>query len=261
MNNLKVFALALSVVGLVACSEDKDSPPPPPPPPEVVLQGFEVDTGDWESAAGIARVASGAGALELTASSGGYYAELQNEVGGYTDGVGFGDGGYSFFGGKGTTYEGDFFQSIDVYVDANWAAPDAPSVPAFWIDMTPHHEDPDNYGAEHNFRLTATGTEVGVRVDGQADPIATISASGWYTFRMTFEKGAAADDPVVTNASVLDSDGEVLGETTVTATSPGGPFESQDLRGNGYVWITVWQNGFAGDVLAIDNLKTGLLED
>jgi hypothetical protein len=34
---------------------------------------------------------------------------------------------------------------------------------------------------------------------------------------------------------------------------------AQPAVGNGYVWITVWQNGFANDALAIDNVVTGLL--
>jgi hypothetical protein len=49
------------------------------------------------------------------------------------------------------------------------------------------------------------------------------------------------------------------GATPLLANSPGGPFASQDLGGNGYVWITLWQNGFAGDLLALDNVQTGLI--
>jgi hypothetical protein len=255
MNGSKAYAAALVMVGLVACSSSDKSDPPPK---TIVLQGFEFDTGDWEASQDITRVASGGGALQLTASSGGHYAELENLANGYQD-PGYGDGGFSRFGGRGTVYNGDFYQSIDVYVDASWAPAAVAGVDGFWIDMTPHHEDPDNYGAEHNFHLRATGSEVEVRVDGQTTPIASITTDGWYTFLMTWKKAAAADDPVITDMVVLDSQNTVLGTTTVYATSPGGPFKSQDLRGNGYVWITVWQNGFAGDVLAIDHVETALL--
>jgi hypothetical protein len=58
--------------------------------------------------------------------------------------------------------------------------------------------------------------------------------------------------------NVYNSSLQLIGTTQVLATSPGGPFTGADLRGNGYVWITLWQNGFAGDVLAIDNQRTGL---
>jgi len=61
------------------------------------FQGFEINTGDWVASQGITRVPSDGGTLHLTASSGSYYAELQNLHDGYaTD---FGDGGYSFYGG------------------------------------------------------------------------------------------------------------------------------------------------------------------
>ena len=59
--------------------------------------------------------------------------------------------------------------------------------------------------------------------------------------------------------NVYNSSHTPLGTTQILATSPGGPFASSDLRGNGYIWITVWQNGFAANLLAIDNQRTGLL--
>ena len=53
--------------------------------------------------------------------------------------------------------------------------------------------------------------------------------------------------------------GTLIGSVAgLPATSPGGPFASSDLRGNEYVWFTVWQNNFAGNVVAIDNVRTGL---
>jgi hypothetical protein len=254
-NQVKSFVLALALLGAVGCSKDANAPRKP-----VVLQGFETDVAGWMSptaTSNITRVASGAGTLQVAASDGAYLAEIENVPDAYA--AGYGEAGSSFFGGKGTEYEGDFYQAIDVYVDAAWAPAANPGVPGFWIDMAPHHADPLNYGAEHNFRLTATGTQVDVRVDAQAIPIASLTKSGWYTFVMTFEKGATADAPVVTDMVVLDAQRTELGNATVEATSPGGPFKSSDLLGNGYVWITVWQNGFANDTIAIDDLETALL--
>lgn len=256
MTHVRTFAIALAMVAVAGCSNDKVQDEPTPKP--VVRQGFELDVTGWTTTQGISRVASNGGTLGLPASSGAYYAEVQNQADGYGM-TGYGDAGYSFFGGKGTQYKGDFYQAIDLYVDAAWAPAAIAGVDSFWIDMTPNHADPANYGAEHNFNLRATGTKVDVRVDGQATPIASITTSGWYTFLMTFEKGATATAPVVTDMLILNAQNTTIGQATVTATSPGGPFASQDLLGNGYVWITVWQNGFADDLLAIDNLETALL--
>ena len=222
------------------------------------FQGFEVNLSGWNASQGITRVASLAGTLHLTASSGNYYAEIQNLHDGYGY-TGYGDAGYSFYGGADPVYHGDFYQAIDVYIDANWAPASAGYDPSFWIDMTPYHADPNNYGAEHNFRITALGTSVLVTVDGQTSPIATITTSGWYTFMMTWRKAANPSDPVISDMNVYGSNHQLVGTTQVTANSPGGPFASSDLRGNGYVWITVWQNNFADDVLGIDNQRTGLL--
>jgi len=222
------------------------------------FQGFEVNTGDWTVSQGITRVSSGAGALGVPSSSGSYHAEIQNLHDGYQPS--FGDAGYSFYGGSDSVYHGAFYQAIDVYIDVNWALPAPyPSLEAFWIDMTPYHANLLNYGAEHNFRIKALGGSVEVYVDGQIAPIATLATTGWYTFEMTWKRAPALTDPVITDMNVYDSTRALQGTTTVYATSPGGPFASSDLRGNGYVWITLWQNGFGGDVLALDNQRTGLL--
>jgi len=222
------------------------------------FQGFEVDTGGWDASQGITRVPSAGGYLHLPSSSGSYHAEIENQPNGYYPP--FGDAGYSRYGGNDSVYHGDFYQAIDVHIDVNWAVPAPyPTLDAFWIDMTPYHEDPDNYGAEHNFRIKALGGSVEVYVDGQTTPIATLTVSGWYTFLMTWRRAANLADPVITDMNVYDSNQTLLASIPVLATSPGGPFASSDLRGNGYVWITVWQNDFASNRLAIDNQRTGLL--
>jgi hypothetical protein len=222
------------------------------------FQGFEVNTGDWVASAAITRVPSLGGTLLLPASSGGFYAEIKNLQDGYS--APFGDAGFSRYGGYDSVYGGDFYQAIDVYIDVSWAVPvPYPALEAFWIDMTPYHADPGNYGAEHNFRIKALGGTVEVFVDGQPAPMATLNSSGWYTFMMTWRKDAVATNPVITDMNVYNATHALVGTTQVLATSPGGPFLSSDLKGNGYVWITVWQDGFANDVMGIDNQRTGLL--
>ena len=157
----------------------------------------------------------------------------------------YGDSGYSFFGyATQPPYPGNFSQSIKMYVNANWPVA-LYGGPGVWIDESPGHP-PGNYGAEHNFRLTPTGTPVGISADGQGSPFVTITTSGWYNFQMTFQKGALPTDLVTTNMNVFDSNGTLIGTTTVLSNSPGGPLYSQDLQGPGYVWITVWPTAGRG---------------
>jgi hypothetical protein len=230
----------------------------------MAYQGFETNTGDWTDitgtpGAGIARVASGGGVLGVSSASGAYHAEITNEYDTYSPGYGFGE--YSYFGyATQPPYPGNFSQSVSVYIFANWpvASPDN-NGQGFWLDMQPGNPDPNNSGAEHNFRFTPSGTAVAVSVDGQGTPIATITTSGWYNFQMTYQKGSLPTDLVTTNMNVFDSNGNLVGTTTVLSNSPGGPLYSQDLQGPGYVWITVWADGWAGDVLGIDDVRADLL--
>lgn len=221
---------------------------------QLAFQGFETDTGDWTPIT--TRVLSGGGVLGLTPASGNYYAELTNIHDSYS--VGYGGAEFSFFGfAVQPPYPGDFSQSISMYVFANWPVA-LYSGPGVWIDMSPGQPS-GNFGGEHNFRLTPTGSSVGVTVDGQTTPIVTINTSGWYRFQMTYRKGAIPTDLVSTDMNVFDPSQNLVGTTTVVSNSPGGPLLSQDLAGPNYVWITVWPNGWADDVLAIDNVRADLL--
>ena len=201
----------------------------------------------------------------LPSAAGNYHAELINEYDTYQAGYGY--GGYSFFAF--TTpppYPGDFSQSIDMYVFANWPLA-IYSGPGVWIDMQPSNPDPNNSGAEHNFRLTPNGSSVAIFVDGQTAPFFTLTTSGWYKFQMTYQKGATPADLVTTNMNVFDNSANpnLLGTTTVHSDSVSidGPLLSANLLGPGYVWITVipdgWPAAGADDVLAIDNARADLL--
>ena len=220
---------------------------------------FDDAMGDTTQGGGITVVSSGTGQLPPAPASGSNFAVVTNTPDTYA--AGYGAGGYTFFGGPQKTYTGPFGQSMAIYINTDWLAPANPSVPAFWLDMTPNHNDPSNFGAEHNFRFYVDGSgTIKVTADG-GDPgtqaIAAISQSGWYTFEMTYRKGATATDPVLTDLNVYNSADALVGsKTDVPATSPGGPFLSSDLTGHGYAWLTVWQDGFANNQLAIDNMNT-----
>ena len=80
-----------------------------------------------------------------------------------------------------------------------------------------------------------------------------------------FQKREEPTDLVTTLMNVFDPSGNLIGSTTVVTIlmihipSAGGPLLSQDLQGPGYVWITVWPNGWAGDLLGIDDVRADLL--
>ena len=51
------------------------------------------------------------------------YSHSQNHAGWTCLPTRYDDGGYTYFGGKVAAYQGDFAQSIDIYLDVTWAAP------------------------------------------------------------------------------------------------------------------------------------------
>ncbi len=236
----------------------------------LAFQGFETDTGDFavQSPGTTFRTPSGGGTLHLPASAGGFYAELHNIDDDFAPGF-FGDSGFSYFNATPPfpypPYPGaPFSQSVDMYVFANWPVA-LFSGPGIWIDMQPGHPSGFTSG-EHNFRLTPTGapvgapgTSVGVFVDGQPTPIVNITTSGWYTFQMTWAKGTNPADLVVTNMNVYDHSQNLIGTTQVLSNAPGSTLTNATLGGTGYVWFTVWPNGWAGDVLGIDNVRADFL--
>jgi hypothetical protein len=228
------------------------------------MEGFETGTGDWVASDSITRVSSGGGALGLTAASGSHYGELTNLHDGYGY-TGYGDGGYTYNGGRGDAYNGNFYQSIDVYLNPNWATPASAGEAGLWIDMSCNEHDfvaaNGYYRSEHNFRLyESTQGSIAIKADGDSSPMATITEAGWYTFQIDYQKGALATDTVHTNMSILNHLGAVLGTADKLADFMS-PMPSSELKGNGYTWITVWQNGYAGDVLGIDNANTGLVPE
>jgi hypothetical protein len=81
----------------------------------------------------------------------------------------------------------------------------------------------------------------------------TITQSGWYTFRTTFQNDGSGN--VLNVMSVLDSNGNVVGSYSADSSLP-----FADLTGTNYGdWTTVWENGFANNVLGIDNVTVATL--
>jgi len=219
------------------------------------FQGFETDTGDWSfDSVSSGRVASGGGVLGVPSASGGYHAELVNVHDTYQ--AGYGSAGYSFFGASDPVYQGAFYQAIDVYIDPTWSGL------GFWIDMAPRDViDESLWAAEGNFRLTADGSSVAVQaINGPI--LANIAAAGWYSFEIVWSKGGNPTDLINMDLNLYDSTSTLLGTAPFLATFPPNTHlgESQYLGNNSYVWLTVWQNSFANDVIAIDNVRTGLVK-
>jgi hypothetical protein len=234
-------------------------------------QGFETDTSGWTTyndgttPSTITRVPSGTGGIN--AADGGSYAQVTNSDDSYSieNGLpsGYGNSGYSFFGGNGTYPGGGFYQSIDVYIDTTLSQP-VGGTPAYWIDMAPSSSNPADGGVglgdEQNFRLAYTGTGVDVSAGGAASAFADITTTGWYQFEITYQPGANPTDLVNTNMLVYNlGSNSLAGSMNVIADQDGETLQNQYLAGPGYVWLTVWQNGFSNDQLNIDDIQTGAL--
>jgi len=225
-------------------------------------QGFETDTSGWVGTPSVTRVPSGTNGIN--AADGGYYAQTTNLDNDYQ--AGYGDGGYSFFGGNGAYPLGTgFYQSIDVYIDTSLTQPLSYDQ-AFWIDMTPSSSDPNDvannygsgYGDEQNFRLAYSGTGVDVSASGAASPFASITTTGWYQFEIAYQPAGSPTDLVDTNMYVYNLyNSALVGSANVIANQDGETLQNRYLDGPGYVWLAVWQNGFSSDMLNIDDVQTG----
>jgi hypothetical protein len=252
------------------------------------FQGFEQNTSGWTfgqvypgatGSYGITRYAGGSTSSPysgIPAASGSYYAVVQNNTNNYSESfntAGYGDGGYTLFGsqhGGDAQFPGTFSQSMSIYINPSWSAPPVSSSSAgFWLDGAPSASSATGDGgkplfggagyggagvgsAENDFAFFANGSQVTVAADNNtAKSIATINTAGWYTFVMTYFQGS---NNVHETLSILDNSGNLLaGETPQTFDYTNIP--NADLGGPNYLWLTVWQNGFAGNELAIDNIQ------
>lgn len=245
---LIVLCSSLSGLGVGLCRADTTAPNGNP--------------GDWSdlltnAPAPITAVGSGG-------PSGGAYTILNNIPDEYS--LGYGSGPFSNYGAPGPgysyNYSGTFYQSIDVYLDPSWATADNVG-DAFWVDMTPGPAGDQLWGAENNFQIVSTGTGLDVTADGGPGTLASITTAGWYDFEMVYSHGATGSDPVVTDLNLYSVAGNsLLGTAAFTAIDDGpGTFESSNLTGTGYVWLTVWNDGFAGNQVAVADADTGAVPD
>ncbi len=201
-------------------------------------------------------VANGGGVLGLTAPEGTHYAEVSNVPDAYStsnmDPPGYGQSVYTDYGrqalGSGVIAK-PFSESISIYI--NTALGQAGK--GFWLDTTPHNDA--GYIDETNFRFTDNGAgQVSVAMVGlNGSGSTSISTSGWYTFKTTFEDDGSGN--VLNVMSVLDSLGNLIGSFTVDSS-----LAFSSLVGTGYGdWFTVWDNGYSGDVLGIDDVRVDSL--
>lgn len=224
----------------------------------------------------IAIVPSGGGTLHLTAAGGANYAEVNNVDDTYEPPVS-GESVYTDYGdsatGHGVVTSGPFYESTAVYIDTTWAAaPNSNNNYGFWLDTAPNTDPTDS--DETNFRIVDTGNgTIGVQFAGFGTgtggtfPAATITKSGWYTFKTTFEDSGGF---VGNTLSVSDSTGTVIGSAFNDPANYGpslpngatGPLPWGDLTGTGYGdWVTDWSDGFANDTLGIDNVQVSTVPE
>jgi len=232
--------------------------------------------GSYVKGNNITRVASGT--YGINASSGNYYAVVHNVDANYYEPgpppvptSSYGQAVYTAYNSSGGADQnpapnGFFTESTAVYVNLTpstygyWAPPTNPNVPAFYIDSTPAGtvSDPNavpvDFNDEINFRIsvpTAGTVSVGGYGASGSGHVASITQTGWYTFLMTFATGSSGY--VQNTLSVLNSSNAVLGSVTVQSNN----MLNSYLGGTGYGdWFTIWQNGFAGDNIAIDDVAT-----
>src|SRR5579862_8836165 len=161
---------------------------------------------------GITVVPNGGGTLHLTAPNGTHYAEITNTDDTYQ--TGYGESVYTDYGaqrlGSGVVTSNGFYESTAYYINTGWAAasPDN-NYEGFWIDSTPA-TDP-GYVDETNFRIVDTGNgTIGVQFVGLNGIGSTsITTSGWYTFRTTFEESPTGN--IRNIMSVISQTGTVIG--------------------------------------------------
>jgi hypothetical protein len=204
----------------------------------------------------ISIVPNGGGVLGLTAPSGTHYAEITNTNDAYQN-PGYGQSVYTDYGAQALGHgvvSSSFYESIKVYINTGWsAAGPNNNNQGFWIDTTPA-TDP-GYLDETNYRIVDTGNgQIGVQMVGlNGTGSTTITSSGWYTFETTFENDGSGN--VLNVMSVTDSVGNVVGSYSADSS-----LLFADLTGTSYGdWFTVWENDFANNVLAIDDVEVGTL--
>jgi hypothetical protein len=248
------WRIALGVVGLATPAAFADIP---------YFNGFETanSINDFFNPAsqpgvGITQVASGGGTLHYTAASGNDYAEIQNTDDPHS---GLGIAGGTLYGSTVSTHSVNGFQeSIDIYVDTALWLPQNTNGSNFVVSTRPTTTSgaaPSGTADDFVNFIFTVNTAGSIAVSSSASPaLTTITTSGWYQFVTTFVPGTQF---VTNDVSVLDAQGNLMGTTGHQVST----LPSASLGGSGLTLFSPWRNGFAGDVIAIDNLETNALPE
>jgi hypothetical protein len=224
-------------------------------------------------------VPNGGGQLGLTAASGSFYAEVENQPGtsdedgvqtpGYDPSHNYGNSVFTDYGAQrlygpntaqsGVATSGPFYESSAIYLNTSWAPPSYAPAPAFWIDTTPNNSTGGVWNDETNFRVSET-TPGNITVQlcsaSQSGTVVSIPSSGWYTFETTYEE--SMDGSITNDLSVIDAGGDVLGSWTSADESD----QFSTITGTNYgEFVSNWRNGFANNVLGIDNIEVGTVPE
>lgn len=178
-------------------------------------------------------------------------------------------GAYNFYGytSYNTGGASQVSQSIAVYLDPTLASQQSG---AFWIDMVPDatintsaYNTPQLWGAENNFRINGTGSGITIKANGSSTSFADLTVAAWYNFQITWSQGATATDPVLATLSVYNlNTSSLVGSTThINSGDLTADNQSQNLGGVGYVWLTEWADGFAGNSLNVADLNASAVPE
>jgi hypothetical protein len=262
-----VFAILLAAIGIALSSP----PALAAAPPGTYFQGFERDTSGWFPGGdrGIVRKPSGyvngGYASGVPSASGRWHARLP-ETHPLTPCVRSCDGPFTRWGGYSATFPpGGYLTQLDIYMDVAWAGTH-PDTRFDWISAINNNTGgflrdfvfnvgttPTGFIVQSSTNSTRSGANPYVPCPSPSTPPnvcrppATISASGWYTFRHTFRD----------SAGTLAIDFDILRQDTGTPTAHWTIFADpmSAVGGNRYGWFS---NEEIPD-LAIDNaLRTGL---
>lgn len=230
VSSLSLFALGLFLVATPAYAAD-------------FFNGFETDTTDWYDFGGIvSRVSSGTDGI--ASHEGNYHAVIDGSA-------------YTKWGGYESTFPADgYVTQVDVYLDMSLA--DGSSDKRFDFSSaisTPgdtHRRDfifhvGTNPNTPNQWIASASNNAPGWPANPDRDP-ASITESGWYTLRSTFEDDGTGI--LAVRMEILDTDENIVGSWMLST-----PADEIGITvgGNRYGWFTSQRFDF--DSLAIDNSK------
>jgi hypothetical protein len=153
-------------------------------------------------------------------------------------------------------------QSIAVYLNPSLSSQQSGGVVIDMVPnattLTPQYGTPQLWGAEEEFALAGTSHGLNINLWPSGPSIASgITSAGWYDFSMSFVPGAAGTPVTIDlNVNDLSTGDSLVGSISTTAVDAGtGTYLSENLDGSGYVWLTEWSDGFAGNSLEVADVQ------